>query len=269
VEGQNVATEYRIADRHEGLPALAADLVGANVDVIVALATPATAAAKKATATIPIVMIGPGDPVGSGFIASLARPGGNVTGVTYSAADMGILAKQLELLKEAVPTVTRVAVLSNPSNANHPRWVREVKGAGRSLGVQIDVLEARTPGEVDSAFAGMARERPGAILVMADGVFVVNRTRLAALASKTRLPALGQFREFVEAGGLLSYGPSLPDLGRRAAGYVDRILKGARPADLPVEQPTRLELVINAKAARALGLTIPQRLLLRADHVID
>jgi putative ABC transport system substrate-binding protein len=269
VEGQNILVDYRFGDGHERLPALAAELVQLKLDIIVALATPATAAAKSATTMIPIVMIGVGDPVGSGFITSLARPGGNVTGLSYSAADMGLLAKQFELLMEAVPKVRRVAVLSNPSNRNHPRWVQEFKDAGRSFRLQLQFLEVRSPDEFDAAFAAMARERVGAVLVVADSIFITHPTQLAALMAKTRLPSFAQYREVVEAGGLMSYAPSFPDLGQRAAIYVDKVLKGAKPADLPVEQPTKLELVINLKTAKALGLTIPPSLLARADRVIE
>jgi putative ABC transport system substrate-binding protein len=269
VEGQSILIDYRTAGGHTRLPAVAAALVRLKVDIIVALATPATAAAKNATKTIPIVMIGVGDPVGSGFIASLARPGGNVTGVTYSGAGMGILAKQLELLMEAVPKVRQVAILSNPTNANHPVWMDEIKDAGRSLGVKLQLLEVRGPNDFDGAFAAMVKERAGAFFVVADALFILHRTRVATLAAKNSLPSFAQYRELVEAGGLMSYAPSLPDLGRRAATYVDKILKGAKAADLPVEQPARLELVINLKTARALGLKIPQRLQVRADELID
>jgi putative ABC transport system substrate-binding protein len=182
---------------------------------------------------------------------------------------MGILAKQLELLIEAVPNVRRVAIISNPTNQNHPRWMKEIKDAGRSLGVQLQLVDARGPNELDGAFAAMAKERAGALLVVADSLFIRHRTRLAALVAKIRLPSLGQDREFVEAGGLMSYAPSFADLGRRGASYVDKLLKGAKPADLPVEQPTTLDLVINLKTAKALGLTIPPSLLLRADQVIE
>jgi putative ABC transport system substrate-binding protein len=268
IEGQNIIIDYRFAGyRYDRLPDLAADLVGLKVDVIVAPATPAATAAKKATGTIPIVMIGVGDPVGTGFIASLARPGGNVTGSSYSVG-LEIYAKQLELLKETVPKVRRVAILSNPTNPGHPLWMNEIQGAGRSLGVQLQFLEAQGPTEFDGAFAAMAKERAGALLVVADGMFMLHRTRIADLAAKSRLPSLG-YRELVEAGGLMSYGPSLPDLWRRAATFVDKILKGVKPADLPVEQPTKFELVVNLKTAKGLGLTIPQSLLLRADQVIE
>jgi len=267
VEGQNIVIDYRFAEhRYDRLPDLAAELVRLKVDIIVAPATPAAAAAKNATGTIPIVMIGVGDPVGTGFIASLARPGGNVTGSSYFVG-LEIYSKQLELLKETVPKVRRVAILSNPTNPAHPSWMREIKGAGGSLGVQLQFLEARGPTEFDGAFAAMAKERAGALLVVADGMFMLHRIRLADLAAKSRLPSLG-YRELVEAGGLISYGPSLPDLWRRAATYVDRILKGAKPADLPVEQPTKFELLVNLKTAKALGLTVPQSVLIRADEVI-
>lgn len=268
VEGENIVIDYRFADGHTRLPARAAELVRLKVDIIVALATPATAAAKKASGTIPIVMIGVGDPIGSGFVSSLAQPGGNVTGVTYTAAGVEIIAKQLELLVEAVPNVGRVAVLSNPTNQNHRAWMKELKDAGQSLGIQLQPLEVSDANDFDGAFVAMAKHRTGALLVMPDPLFILHRTRLAALAAKNRVASLG-YREFVEAGGLMSYGPSLPDLGRRAAAYADRILKGAKPADLPVEQPTKLELVISLRTARALGLPIPQRILLRADHVIE
>ena len=268
VEGQNIVIEYRFADGHDRLPAVATELVRLKVDSIVALATPATAAAKNATATIPIVMIGTGDPVERGFVTSLARPGGNVTGLTYSGAGMEIFAKQLQLLTEAIPKVSRVAILSNPTNQNHPVWMKEAKDAGRSLGVQLQLLEASSPNEFDGAFVAMAKERAGALLILADALFLLHRTRLAALVAKHRLPALG-YQELVEAGALMSYGPSLSDLGRSAATYVDKILKGVKPADLPVEQPTKLEMVVNLRTARALGLTIPQSVLLRADKVIE
>jgi putative tryptophan/tyrosine transport system substrate-binding protein len=269
VEAQNIVIDYRFADGHQHLSALAAELVRAKPDVIVALATPATAAAKKATGTIPIVMIGIGDPVSSGFVASLSRPGGNVTGLAYSGAGMGILAKQLELLLEAVPKATRVAILSNATNPNHPRWTKELMEAGRSLKVQLQVLAVGSPDEFDGAFAAMAKERAGAVLVVADSIFIRHRTRLVALAAKMRLPSLAQYRELVEAGGLMSYAPSLPALGRSAAAYVDKIIRGAMPANLPVEQPAKLDLVINLKTAKALGLTIPSSLLAQADQVLE
>jgi putative ABC transport system substrate-binding protein len=270
VEGQNIVIDYRFVEgRFDRLPDLAAELVRLKVDIIVASATPVVAAAKNATETIPIVMISGGvDPVALGFIASLARPGGNVTGLSFSVGPE-IFSKGLEFLKETVPKVRRVAILSNPANPAHPLAIREVNVAARSLGVQLQLLEARGPNEFDGAFAAMAKERVGALLVVADGMFLLHRTRLADLAARSRLPAAYGQRESVEAGGLMSYGPSTRDLFRRSATYVDKILKGAKPGDLPVEQPTKFEFVINLKTAKALGLTIPQSLLQRADEVIQ
>jgi putative ABC transport system substrate-binding protein len=214
-------------------------------------------------------MIAVGDPVGLGLIASLARPGGNVTGLSFSIVGLEMIGKQLELLKETVPKIRRVAILSNATNPTKPVGIRDVNVAARSLGVQLQLLEARGPNEFDSAFAAMARERVGALLVVADSMFVFHRTRLADLAARSRLPAVYGWREHVEAGGLMSYGPSLRDLFRRAATYVDKILRGTKPADLPVEQPTKFEVVVNLKTAKALGLTIPPSLLQRADQVIE
>ena len=270
VEGQNIVIDYRYAeDRVDRLRDLAAELVRLKVDIIVTNPTVATAAAKNVTKTIPIVMIsGSVDPVGTGLIASLPRPGGNVTGVS-GYAGLEIVARQLELLKETVPKIRRVAILSNPTNAYHQLAIREANVAARSLGVQLQLLEARGPNEFDGAFAAMAKERVGALLVLSDAMLSSHRTRLADLAARSRLPAAYGVRESVEAGGLMSYGPSFLDLHRRSATYVDKILKGAKPADLPVEQPTEFELVINLKTAKALGLTIPPSLLQRADQVIE
>jgi len=268
-EGQNIGIDYRYAEgRFDRLPDLAADLVRLKVDLIVAEGTQGVTAARNATGTIPIVMTTVRDPVGIGLIASLARPGGNVTGMSGSAG-LEIVAKQLELLKETVPGIRRVATLSNPANAYHQLAIREVNVAARSLGVQLQVLEARGPNELDGAFAAMARERAEALLVVSDVIFNNHRARLADLAARSRLPAAYGVRESVEAGGLMSYGTSFLDLYRRSAAYVDKILKGAKPADLPVEQPTKFELVINLKTARALGLTVPPALLARADEVIE
>jgi ABC-type uncharacterized transport system substrate-binding protein len=269
VEGQNIIIDYRYAeDRVDRLPGLAAELVRLKVDLIVSAGTQGVTAAKNATEAVPIVMVAVRDPVGTGLIASLVRPGGNITGVSDSAG-LEIVAKQLELLKETIPKIRRVAILSNPANAHHLLAIREVNVAARSLGVQLQLLEARGPNEFDGVFAAMATERVGALLVLADATFNNQRTRLADLAARSHLPAAYGWREYVEAGGLMSYGPSLPDLFRRAATYVDKILKGAKPGDLPVEQPTTFELVINLKTAKALGLTIPPSLLQRADQVIE
>ena len=268
VEGQNIAMEYRWAEgRYERLPVLAAELVRLEVDVIVALVTPAALAAQHATRTIPIVMVGVHDPVRSGLVASLARPGGNVTGL--SLLSPALVGKQLEFLKEVLPTVSRVAVLWNPASPGHVLMIREAEVAGQALGVQLHLLEARGPDEFDSAFAAMTSAGVGALLVLGDTIFSVHRTRLVALAAQSRLPAMYATRVHVEVGGLIGYGVSAPGQFRRAATYVDKILKGAKPADLPVEQPMKFDLVINLKTAKALGITMPPSLLLLADEVIQ
>jgi putative ABC transport system substrate-binding protein len=269
IEGQNIVIDYRFAEgRLDRLPDLAAELVRLKVDVIVSLGTQGVTAAKNATKTIPIVMIGVRDPVGTGLIASLARPGGNITGVSGSAG-LEIVTKQLELLKETVPKIRRVAILSNPANAYHQLAIKELNVAARSLGVQLQLLEARGPNEFDGAFAAMAKERVGALLVLSDVIFNDHRARLADLAAINRLPTAYGIRESVEAGGLMSYGPSFLDFYRRSTAYVDKILKGDKPADLPVEQPTQFELVINLRTAKMLGIEIPPTLLSRADEVIE
>ena len=224
-------------------------------------------AAKTATATIPIVMVTTGDPVGAGIVTSLARPGGNVTGVT--AIGQMLNAKRLELIKEAVPGVTRVAVLTNPRSTYTPPFLREKESMVRRLGLQLPVLEAADPGSFEKAFAALATDRAGALLVQTDAMFITHRRRIVELAAKSRVPAVYGDREFVDAGGLMFYGATLAHLYHDAASYTDRILKGARPADLPVEQPTKLELVINLKAAKALGLTIPPSVIGRADHLVE
>ncbi|HEX5913779.1 MAG TPA: ABC transporter substrate-binding protein [Rubrobacter sp.] len=269
VESQNIVIDYRYAEgRVDRLPDLAAELVRLKVDLIISWGTQGVTAAKNATKTIPIVMIAVRDPIGIGLIASLARPGRNVTGVSGSAG-LEWVAKQLELLKETVPKIRRVAILSNPTNAYHQLAIREVDVAARALGVQLQLLEAQGPNEFDGAFAAMAKESVGALLVLSDAMLNSHRTRLADLAARSRLPAAYGVRESVEAGGLMSYGPSFLDFYRRAATYVDKILKGAKPAELPVEQPTKFELVVNLKTAKALGLALPPSLLARADQVIE
>jgi putative ABC transport system substrate-binding protein len=266
VEGQNITIDSRFAEgRSDAVSDLAAELVRLKVDIIVGTSTQATLAAKNATKTIPIVMANAGDPVGLGLIASLARPGGNITGMTQ----VDRYGKELELLKEIAPDVRRVAVLSNPANASHQPAIREVNVAARSLGVQLQLLEARGPNEFDGAFAAMSNERAGALLVLQDSVFQRHRARVAGLAAKNRLPAMYGVSEYVKAGGLISYGPNLPDVFRHSATFVDKILRGANPADLPVQQPTKFELTINLKAAKALGLTIPPAVLARADEIIQ
>jgi len=269
IEGRNIVFDYGFAEgRFERLPELAAELVRLKVDMIVAVQTPAAAAAKNATTTIPIVGISLIDPVGIGLISSLARPGGNITGLSFDAS-VETFGKALDLLKATIPKVRYVAVLSNPANPGQPPAIRDLKAAARSLGVQLQLLEARGPNEFDGAFAAMAKERAGALFVVADSMFNVHGAQLANLAARNRLPAMYGLRENVEAGGLMSYGASLSSLFRRAATYVDKILKGAKPADLPVEQPTKFDLVINLKTAKALGLTIPPSVLARADEIIE
>src|SRR5438552_466358 len=269
VEGQNITIEHRSSEgRYERLPALAAELVRLKVDVIVVPASQNALAAKEATRTIPIVMASAADPVAEGIVASLARPGGNITGLMGNAGPE-IAGKRLELLKEAVPKVSRVAVLSNPTNPVSAPALGATRAADRSLRLQLQMLEARAPDEIERAFAAMTREHADALVVVTDAMFILQRKRIAAFAAKQRLPTMSGWREDVEIGSLMSYAASGRDNFRRAATYVDTILKGAKPGDLPVEQPTKFELVINLKTAKALGLTIPQSLLPRADEVIQ
>jgi putative ABC transport system substrate-binding protein len=271
VEGGNLVIEYRSAEgKFERYPALAAELVALEVDVILAGSTPAAVAAKQATRTLPIVFAATRDAVGSGLVTSLARPGGNVTGLSLLAPEL--VGKRLELLKQAVPGVTRVAVLWQAGGQVERTEKDMLKGAdvaARALGVRLQVVEARGPADIDRAFSDMTRARAGALAVLGGTMFSNERRRLVDLAATNRLPAVYGFREYVDAGGLMSYGANLANLYRRAATYVDKILKGAKPADLPVEQPTKFELVINLKTAKALGLTIPPSLLGRADQVIE
>jgi ABC-type uncharacterized transport system substrate-binding protein len=274
VEGQNLVLEYRYAEGFERLSALAAELVRLQVEVLVASGAPAIRAAQHATHTIPIVMAGTADPVVTGFVASLARPGGNTTGLSFLSAELP--SKRLELLKEAVPQSTRVAVLLNPATgrdepAGRYESIRHtLTGAARALGLPLHVVELRRAEELDTAFAAMTRAGADALLVVADQALMDGlRGRVTALAAQSRLPAMYDWKMYVDAGGLMSYGPSISDTFRRAATYVDKILKGAKPADLPVEQPTKFEFVINLKTAKALGLTIPPHLLVLADEVIQ
>jgi putative ABC transport system substrate-binding protein len=268
VEGQNISIDSRWAEgKYERLPGLATELVRLKVDVIVTYAPPAIQAAREATATIPIVMGGVVDPVATGFVASLARPGGNITGLSLMAPEL--VGKQLEILKEMVPKVTRVAVLGNPANGGTAPQLRHAQGAARTLKLQLQPLEARGPNEIDSAFSAMTREGAGAVVVLVDSMFVDQRTRIADLAARRHLPSVYGLIDFAEAGGLMFYGANDADRFRRAASLVDKILRGAKPADLPIEQPTKFELVINLKTAKALGLTIPQSLLQRAGEVIQ
>jgi len=268
VEGRNISIEYRWAEgNYDRFPTLIAELIALKVDVIVTAGTPAALAVKKATASIPLVMVAVGDPVGTGLVASLGRPGGNVTGLTSIAPELE--GKRLELLKEALPRVSRVAVLWNPANAYQIGSEKEVQAAAKVLRISVVSLPVRNPEELGNAFAAIPREHADAILVLADRLFLHNRERIADFAIKNRLPGMNAYRELVEAGGLMSFGPSYAMMHRQAATYVDKILKGAKAGDMPIEQPAKFELVMNLKTAKALGLTIPQSLLLRADEVIQ
>jgi putative ABC transport system substrate-binding protein len=267
VEGKNIVIEYRYAEgKLDRLRELAAELVRLKVDVIVTGGSATTPAIKEATVTIPIVMGFDNDPVGSGFVASLARPGGNITGLSALAPE--ISGKQLELLKEIVPKLSRVAVLGTSTQPGNSQALREVELAAGTFGVQLQYLDVLGPKEIETAFREASKGHAEAILVLETSIFVLQRPQIADLAVKSRLPAMYSRREFVDDGGLMSYGTNFPDLSRRAATYVDKILKGAKPANLPVEQPTKFELVINLKTAKQIGLTIPQSVLYRADKVM-
>src|SRR4029077_12989930 len=266
-EGKNIFIEYRYAEGNlDRLPALAAELVRLKVDVIVTGSPQATRSAKQATSTIPIVMAFDDDPVGSGFVASLARPGRNITGLSTLFPEMS--AKQLELLKEIVPKLSRVAVLGNASQPGNPQALREINLTADAFGVQVQYLEVRGPKDIETAFREASKERADAVLVLSTTILYFNRRQVSDLAGKSRLPTIYGRPEYVDDGGLVYYGPSYTDLYRRAAVYVDKILKGAKPADLPVEQPMKFELIINLKAAKQIGLTIPPNVLARADRVI-
>lgn len=268
VEGKNLVIEWRFADgKIERLPDLASELVRLKVDIILAAGSPATGAAQKATATVPIVMGSVSEPVGAGFVKSLARPGGNITGLANMSGDT--VSKQLEMLLSMVPKLSRVAMLMNPDSSTQVTTLKNVQAAAQGVGVTVLPVKARTPQEIENAFSVMTREKAGAVIVAADQYFRQQRFQIAALAMKHRIPSILPNREFAEAGGLMSYGPNVIDNYRRAAIYVDKIFKGARPGDLPVEQPTKIHLAINRKTAKTLGLTIPQELLLRADEVIE
>jgi len=269
VEGQNIAIEVRYAEgKRDQLPELAAELVRRKVDLIFASTTPAALAAKHATTTIPIVIGLVADPVGGGVVASLARPGGNITGWTHEPG-LEILGKRLELIKEAVSGAARIGALWNPANPIHGPAVKELEAAAQALKVQLHPVPVQDPKELESAFAALTRQRAGALTVIPDGMFLAQADRIIALAARSRLPAIYGFTDLVEAGRLMAHGVNLPEMFRRGASYVDRILKGARPADLPIERPTRFYFVINLKTAKALGLTIPPSLLQQADRIIE
>jgi putative ABC transport system substrate-binding protein len=268
IEGRNILIEYRWADgKYERFPALIAELAALKVDVIVTAGTPAALAVKKTTPSIPLVMAAVGDPIGVGLVASLARPGGNVTGLSAIAPELE--GKRLELLREVVPKLSHIAVLWNPDNPFQAGSLKETKTAAQVLGIKVQLLGVRVSEEFPAAFAAILKERPGALLVLADRIFLHNRARIVGFEATHRLPGVYAYPELVEAGGLMSFGPSYAGMHRRAAYYVDKILKGAKPGDLPVEQPTKFDFIINLKTAKALGLTIPPSLLLRADQVIE
>jgi putative ABC transport system substrate-binding protein len=268
VEGRNIGIEWRFAEgKAERLSDLAAELVKLRVALIVVPSTPTAVAAKNATTSIPIVTVSVSDPVALGLVKSLARPEGNVTGLT-SSVDPKMTGKLVALLKESVPKANEMAVLWNPNTPGNIAAVREAENAAKTLGLTLHILEARSPGDLRPAFAAMSAKHAGSLLVVSDVMFFTYRVQIPELAAKNGIPAIYGSREYADAGGLMSYGPVLPELFRRAATYVDRILKGAKPSELPMEQPTKFELVINLKTAKALGLTIPQPVLLRADDVI-
>ena len=268
VEGKNLVIEWRFADgKSERLPDLAAELVRLKVDVLVSGSSQAISALQKATTTIPIVMATSGDPIGSGFVKSLARPGGNITGLSNLTSDIGT--KQLELLLSIVPKLSRVAVLLNPVNPSLASFLRYVEAAAQRVGVTVLPVDARTAQEIEKAFPTMTQGNARAVIVATDGLFIQQYRHIAELAAKNRLPSASSIREYVEAGGLMSYGPNLAEQLRRSAAYVDKIFKGSKPGDLPVEQSATFEFLINNKTAKALGLTIPQSVLLRADRVIE
>jgi putative ABC transport system substrate-binding protein len=267
-EGRNVAIEYRWSEgRNDRVAEIAVELVRIKVDVIVTTGTPAALAAKQATSVIPVVITGVADPVGSGLVASLARPGGNITGLSIQQADLA--GKRLELLREVIPALRRLAILANVGNPNAVPEMGEVRAAARTLGLEVAVFEIRRTEDIAPAFEALIKDRSEALYVVGDSLLTTNRIRLNTLALGARLPTSYANRESVEVGGLMSYGPNFPDLFRRAAEYADKILRGAKPADLPVEQPNKFDLVINLVAAKALGLTVPPTLLARADEVIE
>jgi putative ABC transport system substrate-binding protein len=267
-EGRNIIIEYRWADgKYERFPALVAELIAAKVDVIVTAGTPAALAVKKATTTIPLVMVAVGDPVGTDLVPSLARPGGNLTGLSSIAPDLE--GKRLDLLREVVPTLSHVAMFINSINPFHVASMRQALAAAQAMGIRLQQHDIRKSEDLDDAFAAIRKDRPDALLILADRVFLHNRERLMDFTKEQRLPNINAYTELVEVGGLMSYGPSYEDMHKRAAIYVDKIIKGAKPADLPIEQPSKFTFVINLKTAKALGVTVPPSLLTLADKVIE
>jgi putative ABC transport system substrate-binding protein len=267
-EGRNIVIEYRWAEgNYDRFPALIGELLTQKVDVIVTAGTPATLAVKQAASSVPLVMVAVGDPIATGIVASFARPGGNITGLTSISPELE--AKRLELLQEVVPNLAHVAVLWNPSNLYQVYSEKEIQALALVLGLRMLSLGVRNQEEIENAFGTIVKERPDALLVLADRLFLHNRARIMDFALRNRLPGVHAYRELAEAGGLMSFGPSYADMHRRAASYVDRILKGSKPADLPVEIPVKFTLVLNLKAAKAMGVTIPPTIIVRADEVIE
>ena len=267
-EGRNIVIEYRWADgKYERFPALVAELIAAKVEVIVTAGTPAALAMKKATTTVPLVMVAVGDPVGTGLVPSLARPGGNLTGLSSVAPDLE--GKRLQLLREVVPALSHVAMFINSVNPFHVSSMRQARAAAQTMGIKLQLHDIHKSEDLDDAFAAIRKERPDALLILADRVFLHNRERMMDFTKEQRLPNVNAYKELVEVGGLMSYGPSYEDMHKRAAIYVDKILKGAKPADLPIEQPSKFTFIVNLKAAKALGVTVPSQLLGLADELID
>jgi putative tryptophan/tyrosine transport system substrate-binding protein len=267
-EGRNLRIEYRWAEgNYDRFPKLIAELLALKVEVLVTAGTPPTLALKKATASVPIVMIAVGDPIGTGIVSSLARPGGNITGLSSIAPELE--GKRLELLREIMPQLSHVAVLSNPTNPFHKTALQQARDAAQMLKIKVLSLGVKATEDLDGAFATIVKDRPEALLILADRVFLHDRARLMEFAAKNRLPSVNAYRELVEAGGLMSFGPSYEDMHRRAAEFVDKILKGAKPGDIPVELPTKFTLVVSLKAAKALGIAVSESFLLRADQVIE
>ena len=267
-EGRNIIIEYRWADgKYDRFPALVAELIAAKVDAIVTAGTPAALAVKKATTTVPLVMVAVGDPVGTGLVPSLARPGGNLTGLSSVAPDLE--GKRLQLLREVVPALSHVAMFINSLNPFHISSMKQARTAAQAMGIKLQLHDIRKSEDLDDAFAAIRKERPDALLILADRVFLHNRERMMDFTREQRLPNVNAYKELVEVGGLMSYGPSYEDMHKRAAIYVDKILKGAKPADLPIEQPSKFTFIINLKTAKALGVTVPSQLLGLADQLIE
>jgi putative ABC transport system substrate-binding protein len=267
-EGRNIVIEYRWADgKYDQFPELVAELIAAKVDAIVTAGTPAALAMKKATTTVPLVMVAVGDPVGTGLVPSLARPGGNLTGLSSIAPDLE--GKRLQLLREVVPALSHVAMFINSLNPFHVSSMNQARAAAQAMGIKLQLHDIRKSEDLDDAFAAIRKERPDTLLILADRVFLHNRERMMDFTKEQRLPNVNAYKELVEVGGLMSYGPSYEDMHKRAAIYIDKILKGAKPADLPIEQPSKFTFIVNLKAAKALGVTVPSQLLGLADQLIE